>query len=82
MAVQMIIKNAETEDVYKRQDLALTGHHPGGQFGIPFTDIGLYVPSQGFLPKYCLLYTSTILWPKFWAITLNTAKLPTAVLRE
>lgn len=32
--------------------LALTGHAHGGQFGIPFTDMGLYVPNQGILPKY------------------------------
>ncbi len=33
-------------------DLALTGHAHGGQFGIPFTDTGVYVPNQGFFPAY------------------------------
>ena len=33
-------------------DLALTGHAHGGQFGIPFTDIGVLVPNQGFFPPY------------------------------
>ncbi len=33
-------------------DLALTGHAHGGQFSIPFTDIGVYVPNQGLFPKY------------------------------
>lgn len=33
-------------------DLALTGHAHGGQFGIPFTDMGVLVPNQGFFPPY------------------------------
>lgn len=33
-------------------DLALTGHAHGGQFGIPFTDIGVLVPNQGLFPPY------------------------------
>lgn len=33
-------------------DLALTGHAHGGQFGIPFTDIGVFVPNQGLFPPY------------------------------
>lgn len=33
-------------------NLALTGHAHGGQFGIPFTDKGLYVPNQGILPEF------------------------------
>ena len=32
--------------------LALTGHAHGGQFGIPFTDIGVFVPNQGIFPPY------------------------------
>ncbi len=32
--------------------LALTGHAHGGQFGIPFTDMGVFVPNQGLFPKY------------------------------
>ncbi len=34
-------------------DLSLTGHAHGGQFGIPFTDMGVYLPSQGLFPEYC-----------------------------
>lgn len=33
-------------------DLALTGHAHGGQFGIPFTDYGVFVPNQGVFPPY------------------------------
>ncbi|MEG1862001.1 MAG: metallophosphoesterase [Oscillospiraceae bacterium] len=33
-------------------NLALTGHAHGGQFGIPFTDMGVYVPNQGLFPPY------------------------------
>ncbi|MBQ8604217.1 MAG: metallophosphoesterase [Oscillospiraceae bacterium] len=33
-------------------DLALTGHAHGGQFGIPFTDMGVFVPNQGLFPEY------------------------------
>ena len=33
-------------------DLALTGHAHGGQFGVPFTDIGVFVPNQGLFPRY------------------------------
>lgn len=32
--------------------LALTGHAHGGQFSIPFTDIGVFVPNQGLFPPY------------------------------
>ena len=32
--------------------LAFTGHAHGGQFGVPFADTGVYVPNQGFFPKY------------------------------
>lgn len=32
--------------------LALTGHAHGGQFSIPFTDIGVFVPNQGIFPPY------------------------------
>lgn len=32
--------------------LALTGHAHGGQFSIPFTDIGVFVPNQGLFPEY------------------------------
>lgn len=35
-----------------RIDLALTGHAHGGQFGIPFTDCGVFVPNQGVFPPY------------------------------
>lgn len=33
-------------------ELALTGHAHGGQFGIPFTDYGVFVPNQGIFPPY------------------------------
>ncbi len=33
-------------------NLALTGHAHGGQFGIPFTDMGVFVPNQGLFPEY------------------------------
>ena len=33
-------------------NLALTGHAHGGQFGIPFTDYGVFVPNQGIFPPY------------------------------
>lgn len=33
-------------------DLALTGHAHGGQFGVPFTDMGVFVPNQGLFPRY------------------------------
>lgn len=41
------------EDYSRRSmDLVLCGHAHGGQFSIPFTDIGVFVPSQGFFPAY------------------------------
>lgn len=33
-------------------NLVLCGHAHGGQFSIPFTDIGVFVPSQGLFPPY------------------------------
>lgn len=33
-------------------ELILTGHAHGGQVRIPFTDIGLFSPGEGFLPEY------------------------------
>lgn len=33
-------------------NLALTGHAHGGQFGVPFTDYGVFVPNQGVFPPY------------------------------
>lgn len=33
-------------------NLALTGHAHGGQFGVPFTDYGVFVPNQGIFPPY------------------------------
>lgn len=33
-------------------DLALCGHAHGGQWRLPFTDIGFYSPGQGLFPKY------------------------------
>ena len=33
-------------------DLALCGHAHGGQWRLPFTNIGFYSPGQGLFPKY------------------------------
>lgn len=44
------------EDVKEYRDsgveLVLTGHAHGGQVRIPFMNIGLFSPGEGFLPKY------------------------------
>jgi len=37
-------------------NLALAGHAHGGQFGIPFTDIGVFVPNQGLFPAWAAGY--------------------------
>lgn len=44
----------EAFDIYKDYniDLILTGHAHGGLLIIPFTNISLIAPNQGFLPKY------------------------------
>lgn len=42
-------------DIYAKYsfDLVLSGHNHGGQIRIPFTDQGLFIPRDGFLPDYC-----------------------------
>lgn len=37
---------------YRGADLTLSGHAHGGQFRIPFTDIGLVAPGEGFFPEF------------------------------